>query len=150
LSRKNSLCFYESPLRVEDDMAGGPVLPDSGAPRGGSHQTQQLGAVRDTPSLLIQHPQHRTGGAASSISTTVLRASTWRWLRGSGLSYPPRRLWVVPIPCWVLVLPTAAVLGIRLFYRNVQRFRGGLVFKAHGLLYSTLGLGVIQERKVPG
>ena len=37
------------------------------------------------------------------------------------------------------------------FYRlhiNVQRFRGGLVFKAHGLLYpSTLGLRVITKKK---
>ena len=37
------------------------------------------------------------------------------------------------------------------FVRDVQRFRGGLVFKAHRLLYnSTLGLRVIekQEEKV--
>jgi len=33
-------------------------------------------------------------------------------------------------------------------HRNVQRFRGGLVFKAHRLLYlSTLGLGVIKKKK---
>jgi len=33
------------------------------------------------------------------------------------------------------------VIGV-LFYRNVQWFRGGLVFKAHRLVYhSTLGLG---------
>jgi len=32
--------------------------------------------------------------------------------------------------------------------RNVQRFRGGLVFKAHRLLYhSTLGLRVIKKRE---
>ena len=32
--------------------------------------------------------------------------------------------------------------------RNVNRFRGGLVFKAHGLLYhSTLGLRVIMKKK---
>ena len=32
--------------------------------------------------------------------------------------------------------------------RNVQRFRGGLVFKAHRLLYhSTLGLRVIKKKK---
>ena len=31
---------------------------------------------------------------------------------------------------------------------NVQRFRGGLVFKAHGLLYhSTLSLRVIKKKK---
>jgi len=31
---------------------------------------------------------------------------------------------------------------------NVQRFRGGLVFKAHRLLYhSTLGLRVIKKKK---
>ena len=33
-------------------------------------------------------------------------------------------------------------------HRNVQRFRGGLVFKAHRLLYhSTLGLRVIKKKK---
>ena len=32
--------------------------------------------------------------------------------------------------------------------RNVKRFRGGLVFKAHKWLYdSTLGLRVIKKRK---
>jgi len=35
-------------------------------------------------------------------------------------------------------------------YRNVQRFRGGLVFKAHRLLHhSTLGLRVIKKKKTP-
>jgi hypothetical protein len=30
----------------------------------------------------------------------------------------------------------------------VERFRGGLVFKAHGLLYhSTLGLRVVKKKK---
>ena len=34
-------------------------------------------------------------------------------------------------------------------FRNVKRFRGGLVFKAHRLLYhSTLGLRVIKKKKV--
>jgi len=33
-------------------------------------------------------------------------------------------------------------------FRNVQRFRGGLVFKAHRLLYhSTLGLRIIKKRE---
>ena len=36
----------------------------------------------------------------------------------------------------------------QLLYRNVQRFRGGLVFKAHRRLYhSTLGLRVIKKKK---
>jgi len=35
----------------------------------------------------------------------------------------------------------------QLLYRNVQWFRGGLVFKAVRLLYhSTLGLGVIKKK----
>ena len=34
---------------------------------------------------------------------------------------------------------------------NVQRFRGGLVFKAHRLLYhSTPGVGVIKKKKYRG
>ena len=37
---------------------------------------------------------------------------------------------------------------IQLLHRNVQRFRGGLVFKAHRLLYqSTLVLKVIKKKK---
>ena len=32
-------------------------------------------------------------------------------------------------------------------YRNVKRFRGGLVFKAHRLVYhTTLGLRVIKKK----
>jgi len=39
----------------------------------------------------------------------------------------------------------------QLLYRNVQRFRGGLVFKAHRLLYhSTLGSRVIKKKKKTG
>jgi len=42
-------------------------------------------------------------------------------------------------------------LGFRVGGRNVQRFRGGLVFKAHRLVYpSTLGLGVIKKKKKVG
>jgi hypothetical protein len=34
------------------------------------------------------------------------------------------------------------------FYKNMQRHRGGLVFKAHSLLYrSALGLRVINKKK---
>ena len=37
---------------------------------------------------------------------------------------------------------------MQLLDRNVQRFQGGLVFKAHTLLYhSTLGLRVIKKKK---
>ena len=36
----------------------------------------------------------------------------------------------------------------QLLYRNMQRFRGGLVFKAHRLLnHSTLGFRVIRTKK---
>ena len=36
----------------------------------------------------------------------------------------------------------------KVLYRNVKRFRGGLVFKAHRLVYhSTLGLRVIKKEK---
>ena len=41
---------------------------------------------------------------------------------------------------WIAVFRVGGLL-----YRTVQRFRGGLVFKAHTLLYhSTLGLRVIK------
>ena len=40
---------------------------------------------------------------------------------------------------------------VQLPYRIVQRSRGGLVFKAHRLVYhSTLGLRVIKKEKTPG
>jgi len=39
----------------------------------------------------------------------------------------------------------------RLLRRNVKRFRGGLVFKAHRLVYhSTLDLRVIKKKKYLG
>jgi len=41
-----------------------------------------------------------------------------------------------------------ALVVNQLLHRNVQRFQGGLVFKAHRLLYhSTLGLGVIKKKE---
>ena len=41
------------------------------------------------------------------------------------------------------------VVNEQLLYRNVQQFRGGLVFKAHRLSYhSTLGLRVMKKKKV--
>jgi len=44
--------------------------------------------------------------------------------------------------------PLAWINGLGLLRRNVKRFRGGLVFKAHRLLYrSTLGLRVIKKKK---
>ena len=37
----------------------------------------------------------------------------------------------------------------QLLRRNVNRFRGGLVFKAHRLVYhSTLGLRVMKKKKI--
>ena len=43
---------------------------------------------------------------------------------------------------------TAGVRGTGLLRRNVKRFRGELVFKAHEILYrSTLGLRVIKKKK---
>ena len=39
--------------------------------------------------------------------------------------------------------------GWKVLRRNVKRFRGGLVFKAHGLAYhSTLGWRVIKKKEV--
>ena len=50
-----------------------------------------------------------------------------------------------------LRLPRLACFGVegleQLLRRNVQRFRGGLVFKAHRLVYhSTLGWRVIKKK----
>jgi len=48
-----------------------------------------------------------------------------------------------------VIVFTSTWAGIeQLLRRNVKRFRGGLVFKAHRLLYhSTLGLRVIKKKK---
>jgi len=44
--------------------------------------------------------------------------------------------------------PSSLACALQLLSRNVKRFRGGLVFKAHRLLYhSTLGLRVIKKKK---
>ena len=44
--------------------------------------------------------------------------------------------------------PSLSIFVEQLLHRKVQRFRGGLVFKAHTLLYhSTLGLRVIKKKK---
>jgi len=56
---------------------------------------------------------------------------------------------VAPIPwrlrSWLELPSTISTWWAQLLYRNVQRFRGGLVFKAHRLLYhSTLGLRVTK------
>ena len=46
----------------------------------------------------------------------------------------------------LLITFLRALLEVPLLHINVQRFRGGLVFKAHRLLYhSTLGLRVIKR-----
>ena len=46
------------------------------------------------------------------------------------------------------LLPLRGVVGGTWSSRNVNRFRGGLVFKAHRLVYhSTLGLRVIKKKK---
>ena len=42
-------------------------------------------------------------------------------------------------------------VGVGFYRGNVQRFRGGLVFKAHRLVYhSTIGLRVIKKKKKVG
>ena len=52
---------------------------------------------------------------------------------------------------WIAMLVSSSrLLGLseQLLRSNVKRFRGGLVFKAHSLLYhSTLGLRVIKKKK---
>ena len=48
----------------------------------------------------------------------------------------------------VLNLEMKLSIQEELLHRNVKRFRGGLVFKAHRLLYhSNLGSGVINKKK---
>ena len=90
---------------------------------------------------------------------------TWTWgPRRPGCSpqsAPPSASWRRPVggSCvnrnvqWFrsgLVSPSASSRTPveQLLYRNVKRFQGGLVFKAHRLLYhSTLGLRVIKKTK---
>jgi len=73
--------------------------------------------------------------AANKLAFTI-RASDSSWHPG----LPGR-----PLVTFGLV-PSAR--GPHLLHRNVQRFRGGLVCKAHRLLYhSTLGLRVIKKKR---
>ena len=49
---------------------------------------------------------------------------------------------------WTVLLCSKSLDSGQLVYRNVQRFRGGLVFKAHTLVYhSTQGVRVIKTKK---
>ena len=55
-----------------------------------------------------------------------------------------------PFPASIVTFPDFPLwlLQEQLLSRNVKRFRGGLVFKAHRLLYhSTLGLRVIKKKR---
>ena len=77
------------------------------------------------------------------------------------VNFPLYNLFVLPhplqssgdtTPCrmtGVRVVPSALMPATnQLLHSNVQRFRGGLVFKAHRLLYhSTLGLRVVKKKK---
>ena len=48
------------------------------------------------------------------------------------------------------LLFTVEYLGATLCVPNVQRFRGGLIFKAHRLsCNSTLGLSLIEKKQTP-
>ena len=60
------------------------------------------------------------------------------------------RLTTLEVAVGVTAPSEASKVPVRqLLYINVQRFRGGLVFKAHRLVYhSTLGLRVIKKKKV--
>jgi len=52
---------------------------------------------------------------------------------------------------WRVMFVSTSTCAGQLLIRNVKRFRGGLVFKAHRLLYhSTLGLRVIKKKKSAG
>ena len=68
------------------------------------------------------------------------------------LSSPSRRAGWAALP-HLFLLPQSAMLrlltgGWRSLYRDVQRFRGGLVFESRRLVYhSNLGLRVIQQKK---
>ena len=49
----------------------------------------------------------------------------------------------------MITLMLMIILIILILRRNVERFRGGLVLKAHRLVFhSTLGLGVIKKKKL--
>ena len=60
------------------------------------------------------------------------------------------RVLVTP-PLIMLVLPYMFSIQEQLLSRNVERFRGGLVFKAHKFSYhSTLGSRVIKKKRREG
>ena len=70
-----------------------------------------------------------------------------KWIRTSGLSIKNSLSGWRPHAC-VLLVQCAHWRDFRGFSRNVKRFRGGLVHKAHRLLcHSTLGLRVVKKKK---
>ena len=76
------------------------------------------------------------------------------WFKVSGLGFRAEDFGV-RVKEWVTIFLKSARL-IRpspsardWYFRNVKRFRGGLVFKAHRLVYhSTLGWRVIKKKKI--
>ena len=69
----------------------------------------------------------------------------WRFLMGEVPLYAPQGLFPYGIH------GPHPYAGWQLLYMNMQRLRGGLVFKASRLLYqSTLGLSVIKKMKRAG
>ena len=68
--------------------------------------------------------------------------------RSAHSSTSPRIPLVRGYRCSSRTCHTPGLIQEQLLYRNVQRFRGWLVFEAHRLLYhSTLGLRVIKKRR---
>ena len=87
-------------------------------------------------------------GARLQCITLLVGVKKWKPVQGTSSTEECTHL-----KRWggVKVWPSVCAVGswtLQLLYRNVQRSRGGLVFKAHRLVYhSILGLRVIKKKR---
>jgi len=121
----------------------GPCIPQGAEP---STPNPQACRVEDSPCMRRHAVSSRVGMHAAVRRTWNKYAS-----RGQNLSHCQceslQTIQGVPSQLASGAL-TSARVGIQLLRRNVKRFRGGLIFKAHRLVYhSTLGWRVIKKKK---
>ena len=102
---------------------------------------------RERESVCVwQRDRERERGAGGASGTPTGGPAREREREGSTSTGPPPSCWFAKMSC--ARANTKRQCGEQLLSRNVKRFRGGLVFKAHRLLYhSTLGLRVIKKKK---
>jgi len=114
---------------------------------------REMARERKSESDKRKRARARGGCSLGGLSLSEVSLS-WGSLCWGPLSVGDLSLWKASVsggahPSLLRELMSApASIQELLLHRNVKRFRGGLAFKAHRLLYhSTLGLRVIKEKK---